>query len=98
MLEDYQLSDLDSLTELYESEDPRSIAEMIADDPYEEIVVEKAKKYKDDLWDVTFEGADLSFEYLRDFAIPQLVQAGHEGIVWHHHDGRMAKLKVRDFS
>jgi hypothetical protein len=22
---------------------------------------------------------------------------GHEGIVWHHPDGRMAKLKVRDF-
>lgn len=22
---------------------------------------------------------------------------GHEGVVWHHPDGRMAKLKVRDF-
>lgn len=27
-----------------------------------------------------------------------LVQSGFEGIVWHHPDGRMAKLKARDFA
>lgn len=38
----------------------------------------------------------------RDFAgcrsrVVQLGERGWEGIVWHHPDGRMAKLKARDF-
>jgi len=32
-------------------------------------------------------------EKLRDY----MEHLGHEGIVWHHPDGRMAKLKCRDF-
>lgn len=35
----------------------------------------------------------LDFEYLRDW----LSKTPFEGIVWHHPDGRMAKLKRRDF-
>lgn len=34
-----------------------------------------------------------TFEALREY----LADFPHEGIVWHHPDGRMAKLKVRDF-
>lgn len=30
-------------------------------------------------------------------AVLDLAEFGHEGIVWHHPDGRMAKLKRRDF-
>jgi hypothetical protein len=30
-------------------------------------------------------------------AVLDLAKYGHEGIVWHHPDGRMAKLKGRDF-
>lgn len=30
-------------------------------------------------------------------AVLDLAEYGHEGIVWHHLDGRMAKLKARDF-
>jgi hypothetical protein len=30
-------------------------------------------------------------------AVLDLAEHGYEGIVWHHPDGRMAKLKVRDF-
>lgn len=39
---------------------------------------------------------DLTFEGIRE-TILRLGQAGVEGIVWHHPDGRMAKLKARDF-
>jgi hypothetical protein len=35
----------------------------------------------------------LDFDGLRAF----LENFPHEGIVWHHEDGHMAKLKVRDF-
>lgn len=38
----------------------------------------------------------LDFDGLRDF-IASLGADGVEGIVWHHPDGRMAKLKRRDF-
>lgn len=38
-------------------------------------------------------GLPLTFDGLRDW----LVQSEFEGIVWHHPDGRMAKLKRRDF-
>lgn len=37
--------------------------------------------------------APRAFEALRDYLLDQ----PHEGIVWHHPDGRMAKLKRRDF-
>lgn len=37
--------------------------------------------------------APRDYEGLREF----LADFPHEGIVWHHPDGRMAKLKVRDF-
>lgn len=39
---------------------------------------------------------ELTFEGLRDY-MRMLGRAGIEGFVWHHPDGRMAKLKVRDF-
>lgn len=38
-------------------------------------------------------GAPRDFDGLRDFLQPRTL----EGIVWHHPDGRMAKLKKRDF-
>jgi hypothetical protein len=37
-----------------------------------------------------------TFEALRDLVLGLGVQ-GVEGVVWHHPDGRMAKLKARDF-
>ena len=40
-------------------------------------------------------GDDRSFESLRLYLTG--APFGYEGIVWHHPDGRMAKLKVRDF-
>jgi hypothetical protein len=40
-----------------------------------------------------FQGAPRDFDGLREF----LRDFPHEGLVWHHPDGRMAKLKVRDF-
>lgn len=39
------------------------------------------------------EGVPRDFEKLAVF----LVDFPHEGVVWHHEDGRMAKLKRRDF-
>ncbi len=39
---------------------------------------------------------DVSYEALR-IAFLDPKAAGVEGVVWHHPDGRMAKLKVRDF-
>ena len=42
------------------------------------------------------DASDLSFDGLaRVMAL--LGDRGIEGLVWHHPDGRMAKLKVRDF-
>lgn len=38
----------------------------------------------------------LTFEGLRE-RLTELAAGGIEGIVWHHPDGRMAKLKGRDF-
>lgn len=40
---------------------------------------------------------ELSFESLRDLVVSLNKDEGWEGIVWHHPDGRMAKLKARDF-
>jgi uncharacterized protein DUF5565 len=41
--------------------------------------------------------ARLTFDGLRAWLLSDQWPAGWEGIVWHHPDGRMAKLKVRDF-
>lgn len=43
-------------------------------------------------------GCDVAsaFEFLRDM-LADLAGDGWEGVVWHHPDGRMAKLKRRDF-
>jgi hypothetical protein len=38
-----------------------------------------------------------SFEALRDLVVSLAANVGAEGVVWHHPDGRMAKLKARDF-
>jgi hypothetical protein len=43
-----------------------------------------------------FGDVPLTFDGLREFSAG-LSNEGIEGIVWHHPDGRMAKLKVRDF-
>jgi hypothetical protein len=40
-----------------------------------------------------FDAVPLNFDGLRDW----LLGHSYEGIVWHHPDGRMAKLKRRDF-
>lgn len=37
------------------------------------------------------------FEALRDLVVSLKANVGAEGVVWHHPDGRMAKLKARDF-
>lgn len=39
---------------------------------------------------------ELTFDGIRD-AVLQLNRAGVEGLVWHHPDGRMAKIKAKDF-
>lgn len=39
----------------------------------------------------------LTYEGIRDTCTQVLTRLGWEGIVWHHEDGRMAKIKVRDF-
>lgn len=39
----------------------------------------------------------ISFETLRPFVLEMAAKDGVEGIVWHHPDGRMAKIKSRDF-
>lgn len=46
-----------------------------------------------------FEGGPLpvDFEPLAEIMLSCLGPLGIEGVVWHHPDGRMAKLKVRDF-
>lgn len=43
---------------------------------------------------VLLDGAPRCFEALRDY----LLAHAYEGVVWHHPDGRMAKLKRRDFA
>lgn len=40
---------------------------------------------------------EVTFETLREHLTSWIAAEGIEGIVWHHPDGRMAKLKVRDF-
>ncbi|HEU0102110.1 MAG TPA: DUF5565 family protein [Mycobacteriales bacterium] len=40
---------------------------------------------------------DLTYEGIRQ-AVLALADDGVEGIVWHHPDGRMAKIKARDFA
>lgn len=44
-------------------------------------------------WAMEIIDAPRDFGGLREF----FADFPHEGIVWHHEDGRMAKLKVRDF-
>jgi hypothetical protein len=46
--------------------------------------------------DVIPDEAHRDYDSIRDLVI-QLGEQGWEGIVWHHPDGRMAKLKARDF-
>jgi hypothetical protein len=41
----------------------------------------------------TLIGCPRTFDALRDY----LTSAGIEGVVWHHRDGRMVKIKARDF-
>jgi hypothetical protein len=46
-------------------------------------------------------GVPRDFEGMRAFlldALPAGDRGYIEGIVWHHPDGRMAKLKIRDFA
>ena len=38
------------------------------------------------------------YEHLREFVLALHEHEGWEGIVWHHPDGRMVKLKARDFA
>jgi hypothetical protein len=38
------------------------------------------------------------YDGLRDWMLTVAAEDGYEGIVWHHPDGRLAKLKRRDFS
>lgn len=40
---------------------------------------------------------EITYDSLRDVFTTLLAPMGVEGVVWHHPDGRMAKLKVRDF-
>src|SRR6478609_6402988 len=39
-----------------------------------------------------------SFEALQHFVLWAVTDLGFEGVVWHHKDGRMAKLKGRDYN
>ncbi len=41
---------------------------------------------------------ELTFEGIRSAALALATADGCEGIVWHHPDGRMAKIKARDFT
>lgn len=41
---------------------------------------------------------DLSFDGIRKAVLALGVVDGCEGIVWHHEDGRMVKIKARDFA
>ncbi|MER7809838.1 hypothetical protein [Streptomyces sp900116325] len=42
--------------------------------------------------------SELTFEGIRSAALALATADGCEGIVWHHPDGRMAKIKARDFT
>lgn len=44
--------------------------------------------------DVTLDNVPTDFNELRDYLD---AHSGYEGIVWHHPDGRMVKIKRRDF-
>jgi hypothetical protein len=46
----------------------------------------------------TLHPSALTYEGLRDTVLALSKQDGIEGFVWHHPDGRMAKLKGRDFA
>jgi hypothetical protein len=48
-----------------------------------------------EIWPVS--RASLTFPLLRDIVVLR-GERGWEGLVWHHPDGRMAKLKARDFT
>lgn len=54
-LESWQQRDCDDLAALHGAEDPRSVVEMIAEDPVTEYQVEKAVKRKDGEWEVVFD-------------------------------------------
>lgn len=41
--------------------------------------------------------ADEAHVALKDLLLALSDKSGWEGLVWHHHDGRMVKLKARDF-
>jgi hypothetical protein len=43
------------------------------------------------------DGFERTYDSLREHLTTWIKDEGIEGIVWHHPDGRMAKLKVRDF-
>jgi hypothetical protein len=40
----------------------------------------------------------LTFDGIRDTVILLAKEQGFEGLVWHHPDGRMAKIKRKDFT
>jgi hypothetical protein len=40
---------------------------------------------------------DLTFDGIRSTVLALAAIDGCEGVVWHHTDGRMAKIKARDF-
>ena len=42
-------------------------------------------------------GWDLTYDSLREHLTTWIAGEGVEGIVWHHPDGRMAKIKTKDF-
>jgi hypothetical protein len=44
------------------------------------------------------DGRPQTFETIRDLILTHHTAFGMEGIVWHHPDGRRAKLKARDFA
>lgn len=41
--------------------------------------------------------ADISYDSLRELMLSLKEEHGYEGVVWRHPDGRMAKLKAKDF-
>jgi len=51
----------------------------------------------DDLTDLVRTPSDIP-EQAYDELAAKLKEMGYEGVVWHHPDGRMAKLKRRDFA
>jgi hypothetical protein len=59
-LKDYQQRGCEALASLFSSDDTRSLAEMIADDPVTEYTVEKAERGKDG-WEVSFDDGLVGF-------------------------------------